>query len=170
MSSSPNVLVENSWNPQGKLKGYRWYFAASNAVFASGIDMEAGWIFQYARLDVLNCKSIYPLEICYIAIENGSVKIVSFPIEHGDFLELCSISRESIHLKMANFVSCMFFGSWSISILFKKIAQVHVSCPCKADLHCGPWSVWGTFWIQIPSNLQPVVPTFDSGQLVYKLR
>ena len=27
----------------------------------------------------------YPLVICYIAIENGPVEIVDFPIEHGDF-------------------------------------------------------------------------------------
>ena len=27
----------------------------------------------------------YPLVICYIAIENGPVEIVDFPIENGDF-------------------------------------------------------------------------------------
>ena len=27
----------------------------------------------------------YPLVICYIAIENGPVEIVSFPVRHGDF-------------------------------------------------------------------------------------
>ena len=30
-------------------------------------------------------KIIYPLVICYIAIENGPVEIVDFPIKHGDF-------------------------------------------------------------------------------------
>ena len=28
---------------------------------------------------------IYPLVICYIAIENGPVEIVDFPIKNGDF-------------------------------------------------------------------------------------
>ena len=28
---------------------------------------------------------VYPLVICYIAIENGPVEIVDFPMKHGDF-------------------------------------------------------------------------------------
>ena len=29
--------------------------------------------------------SIYPLVICYIAIENGPIEIVDLPIKHADF-------------------------------------------------------------------------------------
>ena len=36
-----------------------------------------------ARL--VNLLSIYPLVICYIAIENDPVEIVDVPIENGDF-------------------------------------------------------------------------------------
>ena len=36
----------------------------------------------------------YPLVICYIAIENGPVEIVSFPIKHGgSFHSFCMFTR-----------------------------------------------------------------------------
>ena len=34
---------------------------------------------------MLLAKPTYPLVICYIAIENGPVEIVDFPIKNGDF-------------------------------------------------------------------------------------
>ena len=36
----------------------------------------------------LERMEIYPLVICYIAIENGTF-IVDLPIKDGDFLQLC---------------------------------------------------------------------------------
>ena len=40
------------------------------------------WDFIGIQWDI---NGIYPLVICYIAIENGPVEIVDFPMKHGDF-------------------------------------------------------------------------------------
>ena len=124
---------------------------------------------QFLPLE-LTWKQAYPLENCNIAIENGPVETMSFPIKHGDFLELCSIARESVYLKMADHINPACFSEADQYLSYIKNAQVHVSCPCKADLHCGPWSVWGTFWILGSKESRTRGATVnDSVQLVYTL-
>ena len=42
----------------------------------------------------LMIKHDYPLVIQHIAIENGPVEIVDFPIKHGDFsIAVCTFTR-----------------------------------------------------------------------------
>ena len=41
-------------------------------------------------------NGIYPLVICYIAIENGPVEIVDSPTKNGDFLQLYQFTRPGI--------------------------------------------------------------------------
>ena len=55
----------------------------------------------------------YPLVICYIAIEHGTVEIVSFPIQKGDFpwlsIVFCTFTRGSWSLSLQHLRASTFF-------------------------------------------------------------
>ena len=42
-------------------------------------------LFDSLYIVYVGWMQIYPLVICYIAIENDPVEIVDVPIKHGDF-------------------------------------------------------------------------------------